>query len=388
MMYSDSANYNSCYPLDNTQLIGSIHSHSDMNVGATAANTYWNNPSLQQQNSPYSHLTGAPPLPPNSYNGGMLPMHTAVEDDYTRSLGVTASVAYPVPVPVSVSAASTPTSGDIVEIGKLYDNSMSNHNVTVPPPIYSSHHNTTCYPQYFSSYVHPFAADGKHSPECLSNAFLGCTPTDMIRQEDVSAPLHFYPHSLQNPGAHIDDSRSVHMGAPLIPHTIDHYNAIPQVNGAATIRPDMVPGVGMIPVSREHFDYGTALNGGPVAAINGIPSATSTTSTVNSVPMNSVRVGNKKRSKSIKVVDSDDDNRSNDDREADRRSANNARERIRVKDINMAFKELGRMCAQHLQQGPDKTQTKLGVLHQAVAVITGLEEQVILKLCIFLSQNN
>lgn len=34
------------------------------------------------------------------------------------------------------------------------------------------------------------------------------------------------------------------------------------------------------------------------------------------------------------------------------------------------------MCAQHLQQGSEKTQTKLGVLHQAVAVITGLEEQV------------
>ncbi|GMR50882.1 hypothetical protein PMAYCL1PPCAC_21077, partial [Pristionchus mayeri] len=87
--------------------------------------------------------------------------------------------------------------------------------------------------------------------------------------------------------------------------------------------------------------------------------------------------------------DSDDDSRS--DKEVVRRDQNNARERIRVRDINQAFKELGKMCYQvngkiiyELQHssmgggaaGGDKAQTKLGILHQAVEVIQKLEEQV------------
>ncbi|XP_056268298.1 transcription factor 12 isoform X2 [Pseudoliparis swirei] len=62
------------------------------------------------------------------------------------------------------------------------------------------------------------------------------------------------------------------------------------------------------------------------------------------------------------------------ERERERRTSNNARERLRVRDINEAFKELGRMCQLHLKN--EKPVTKLLILHQAVTVILNLEHQV------------
>jgi hypothetical protein len=53
---------------------------------------------------------------------------------------------------------------------------------------------------------------------------------------------------------------------------------------------------------------------------------------------------------------------------------NDSPNRIRIRDINEALKELGRMCMSHLKS--DKPQTKLGILNMAVEVIMTLEQQV------------
>lgn len=68
--------------------------------------------------------------------------------------------------------------------------------------------------------------------------------------------------------------------------------------------------------------------------------------------------------------DSEDKHRN----DSDRRWANNQRERVRIRDINEALKELGRICASH--QKSDKPMTKLGILNNAVDVIMALEKQV------------
>ena len=58
-------------------------------------------------------------------------------------------------------------------------------------------------------------------------------------------------------------------------------------------------------------------------------------------------------------------------------------QRIRIRDINEALKELGRICMSHLSS--DKPQTKLGILNMAVDVIMGLEQQVLFN--VFFDQN-
>eukprot|EP00088_Acartia_fossae_P044901 TRINITY_DN4794_c0_g1_i3.p1 TRINITY_DN4794_c0_g1~~TRINITY_DN4794_c0_g1_i3.p1 ORF type:complete len:487 (+),score=152.38 TRINITY_DN4794_c0_g1_i3:238-1698(+) len=63
-----------------------------------------------------------------------------------------------------------------------------------------------------------------------------------------------------------------------------------------------------------------------------------------------------------------------DSKDKERRWANNQRERIRIRDINDALKELGRICSTH--QKSDKPMTKLCILNSAVDLIMSLEQQV------------
>ncbi|XP_076583873.1 transcription factor 12 isoform X6 [Chaetodon auriga] len=91
--------------------------------------------------------------------------------------------------------------------------------------------------------------------------------------------------------------------------------------------------------------------------------------------MRTPRAGTRTSSFSHSITEDEDLNpEQKAERERERRMANNARERLRVRDINEAFKELGRMCQLHLKS--EKPQTKLLILHQAVAVILNLEQQV------------
>jgi transcription factor 4/12 len=87
--------------------------------------------------------------------------------------------------------------------------------------------------------------------------------------------------------------------------------------------------------------------------------------------------GRSKKSRVSEAEDAEDtslDPEEKDMRDKERRFANNQRERVRIKDINEALKELGRICSSH--QKSDKPMTKLGILNNAVDVIMSLEQQV------------
>lgn len=85
----------------------------------------------------------------------------------------------------------------------------------------------------------------------------------------------------------------------------------------------------------------------------------------------------KRSRKSGEAEDAEDDildPEEKEEKEKERRWSNNQRERVRIRDINDALKELGKICSTH--QKSDKPMTKLGILNNAVDVIIALEQEV------------
>ena len=100
-----------------------------------------------------------------------------------------------------------------------------------------------------------------------------------------------------------------------------------------------------------------------------------------SSPLSRVTSSTQRGGKRRKNANSSDDDGSIDPetkghREKDRRYSNNARERMRIRDINDALNELGRVRMMLKSNKGEKPQTKLGVLNMAVDVINTLESQV------------
>uniref|UniRef100_A0AC35TFJ1 BHLH domain-containing protein n=1 Tax=Rhabditophanes sp. KR3021 TaxID=114890 RepID=A0AC35TFJ1_9BILA len=88
---------------------------------------------------------------------------------------------------------------------------------------------------------------------------------------------------------------------------------------------------------------------------------------------NSVKASKRQKSE---INSEEEDNNSGDGKDSDRRTANNARERIRVSDINGAYKQLEKVCVSQSDSSAQKTQTKLGILYLARDRIQELEDKI------------
>ncbi|XP_060843897.1 transcription factor 12 isoform X4 [Rhopalosiphum padi] len=186
------------------------------------------------------------------------------------------------------------------------------------------------------------------------------------------------------------DHRTIHLGSRMEERLDDAINVLRNhaESQALSLAGVQHSASGIVPLYHQHL-------GSPhsaTATVGAVPNTYQTLSTCQDSdgPIKIERLSNIKKRKEppdssdIKPTSSDhfcssadednEDPSTKAHREKERRQANNVRERIRIRDINEALKELGRMCMTHLKT--DKPQTKLGILNMAVEVIMSLEQQV------------
>jgi hypothetical protein len=186
------------------------------------------------------------------------------------------------------------------------------------------------------------------------------------------------------------DHRTIHLGSRMEERLDDAINVLRNhaESQALSLAGVQHSASGIVPLYHQHL-------GSPhsaTATVGGVPNTYQTLSTCQDSdgPIKIERLSNIKKRKEppdssdTKPTSSDhfcssadednEDPSTKAHREKERRQANNVRERIRIRDINEALKELGRMCMTHLKT--DKPQTKLGILNMAVEVIMSLEQQV------------
>uniref|UniRef100_A0A8C4UJB1 Transcription factor 4 n=1 Tax=Falco tinnunculus TaxID=100819 RepID=A0A8C4UJB1_FALTI len=249
-------------------------------------------------------------------------------------------------------------------------------------PNYEGPLHSLCNRQAEASSLHSLQPIASHPRPAMKHSPVPClaVPIPLLGSPGLGAgPLSgtAQPHRRLSPrrqvGAHREDGVSLRGSHSLVPNQVP----VPQLPVQSATSPDLNP------PQDPYRGMPTGLQG---------QSVSSGSSEIKSDDEGDENLQDTKSSEDKKLEDDKKDIKSitrsrssnNDDedltpeqkaeREKERRMANNARERLRVRDINEAFKELGRMVQLHLKS--DKPQTKLLILHQAVAVILSLEQQV------------